>query len=332
MKVAITGATGFLGTALAERLVAEGHEVSGLCRARSSRLTREWLQRLGVTLVEGDVAQPAGLNALCAGQDLLVHSAAVIGYRRRLAGAMQRVNVLGTRSVMAAALASGVGRVVHVSSIAALGAGHGTGLRNEDAPFEGDDLDAPYFDTKAEAEVEVQRAVQLGLDAVIVNPGAIYGPSLAVSNSSNVIASILRQRVHLVPPGGISVVPLATVVEGVLAAAARGRKGRRYLLPGENLTLSELMVRVGAAAGRELHPRELPPLPWPLFRWIMQLVEPLVPDRVWFTPDMLAAFGRHLWFDGSRARTELGLVEHDLDACLAATVAQLRKDRRIPAR
>lgn len=329
MRVAVTGVTGFVGTALARRLREQGHEVAGLCRARSSAATRSWLERLGVTLVEGDVETARGLDELMEGADLVVHCAAVIGYRRRLAGLMQRVNVLGTRSVVQAALAARVGRLVHVSSIAAFGIAPMPQVRDETSAFLGGELDAPYFDTKADAEREVDRACAAGLDAVIVNPSAIYGPSEAVSNSSNVIAGILKSGGRLVPPGGINVVTLDTVVEGILSAAARGRTGRRYLLVGENLTLQELVQRVGRAAGLELSPRELPPLPWGLARALMNLVEPWVPDRIWFTPDMLAAFGRSMWFDGSRAREELGLAPGDLDACLTATVEQLRRDGRV---
>ena len=329
-RIAITGATGFLGTALARRLREEGHAVSGLVRSRSSPATRDWLARLGVRAVEGDVESGRGLAALCEGADLLVHCAAVIGYRRRLWGTMQRVNVLGTRKVVAAARAAAVGRMLHVSSIAAVGVSRRPELLDEHAGFDGADLDAAYFDTKAQAEGEVAAGVAAGLDAVVVNPSAIYGPSEAVSNSSNVIASLLRARPRFVPHGGINVVPLEQVVEGVLAAARRGRTGRRYLLVGENLTLAQLAQRVGRAAGVVIEPRELPPLPWGLVRGLLELVEPLVPDRIWFTPDMLGAFGRYLWFDGARARDELGLEPSDLDACLAATVDQLRRDGRVP--
>lgn len=329
-RVAITGITGFLGTALAARLVAEGHAVRGLCRARSARGTRDWLLRLGVTLVDGELDPSRGLDELCRGQDLLLHGAAVIGYRRRMRGLMQRVNVIGTREVLAAAARAGVGRLVHVSSIAALGATSDARVRGEDDEADLALLDAPYFDTKAQAEDEVARAVAAGLDAVLVNPAAIYGPSDAVSNSSNVIATILRTGMPWTPPGGINLVPLATVVEGVLAAARGGRAGRRYLLVGENLSVADLVRRVGAAAGRELRPRELPALPWDLLRRLLDLAEPLVPERLWFTPDMLASFGRWMWFDGTRARQELGVATSSLDECLAATVAQLRRDGRVP--
>ncbi|GJM21125.1 MAG: epimerase [Planctomycetota bacterium] len=329
--VLITGASGFLGTALARRLVRDGHRVLGLVRSTSSPRTRAWLQELGVQLVEGDVATGAGLAEACSRVELVVHSAAVIGYRRRLVGAMQRTNVLGTRHVVRACLAAGVQRLVHVSSIAAIGLSDTPRLLDEDAPYNAGVLDAAYFDTKHAAELEVQAGVSRGLQATIVNPGAIYGPSATPSNSSRIIEQIVRGQVPFAPTGGINVVALDTVVDGVVAALAHGRPGRRYVLGGENLSLAQLIERVSVAAGTPHSPRALPTWWRGPLRAAMTLVEPFVPDRVWITPDMCGCFGRWLWFDTARAERELGVVPHDLDRCFRDTIAQLRRDGRLPA-
>lgn len=328
-SIFITGISGYVGSALAERFVESGARVSGLVRASSDPRTLEWLASLGVTLHRGDVSRQAGLVRAFDGADLLVHSAAVIGYRRRLWGSMQRVNVMGTRNVLEAARVAGVARVVHVSSIAAVGVSDQPVLLDEDTRFDPFTLDAAYFDTKFGAELEVGRAVDAGLDVTIVNPGAIYGPSTLASNSSRVITSILAGRLPLVPVGGINAVPLDTVVQGVVAAAERGLAGRRYILGGENLELGELVRRVGLAAGRRLSSRELPVWLRGPIRCAMELIEPLVPSSVWYTPDMCASFGRWMWFDCSRAREELGVIPGDLDACLSATVRQLRDQGRL---
>lgn len=335
-RVFLTGATGFVGTALAERCVREGDRVHALVRRSSSPQTLEWLRRLGVSFTFGDVDPPVrggedgSLTRAMDGADLVVHSAAIIGYRRRTAGAMARTNILGTRRVAHAALAAGAGRLVHVSSIAAVGISDEPVLLNEDTPYNAHVLRAPYYDTKHAAERELRHAVDAGLDAVTVNPAAIYGPSRTASNSSNVVRTLVLRRPRWVPSGGINVVPLDTVVDGILAAARRGRTGRRYVLGGENLTLVELAERVGRAAGVVLRPGTLPAGVGVVARALMELVEPLVPDRVWFTPDMAAMFGRWMWFDTSRAADELGVRATSVDECLAATVAQLRRDRRLP--
>lgn len=326
MRVALTGATGFLGLALAERLRAEGHAVAALARGRSAPAAREALAALGCRLVEGDVTRPESLPPLVQGADLVVHSAAVIGYRRRLVAPMQAVNVEGTRHVLAAARAAGAGRLVHVSSIAAVGISPAPRVLDEDATWNAACLRAAYFDTKHAAERLVAAAAAEGLDAVIVNPAAIYGPARVPGNSSRLVAQIAAGRLRAAPEGGINVVPLDTVVQGVLAAARAGARGRRYLLVGENLQLHELVARVAAAAGRRLRPWRLPTAAAPLLRAAMEAVEPLVSAGAWYTPDLCGAFGWWLWFDGGRAARELGVRAGDLDACLAATVAQLRRD------
>jgi dihydroflavonol-4-reductase len=334
-KVFVTGVTGFLGTALAASLREQGAEVTGLARRSSSPRTQRWLERLGVALVDGDIAreQPAcgGLRDALQGAELVVHCAAIIGYRRRLAGLMARTNVLGTRAVVDACVAAGTQRLLHVSSIAAVGVSDRPELLDEGDEWNADVLRAPYFDTKYAAEQEALAGLDRGLDVVVVNPAAIYGPSSTPSNSSNLICQVLSGRIGFVPPGGVNAVPLETVVRGCLAALRHGRRGRRYILGGENLTIAELVQRVGRAAGLELMPRMLPAALGPPLRAALELVEPLVPDDSWFTPDMCAMFGRYLWFDVRRAETELGVAPGDLDACLRATVEQLRQDGRAPS-
>ncbi|HTE06976.1 MAG TPA: NAD-dependent epimerase/dehydratase family protein [Planctomycetota bacterium] len=328
-RVALTGASGYLGLALARRLREEGRQVTGLVRTGSAAAACAELARLGVRLVRGDVTQRATLAPLVDGAELVIHSAAVIGYRRRLWGAMAATNVLGTRHVVAACLAAGLPRLVHVSSIAAIGCTDSPRLLDDDADYAAGRLDAAYFDTKHEAELEVAAGIEAGLHAVIVNPGAIYGPSSVRSNSGQLVARIASGRLSFAPVGGINVVPLETVVEGVLAAAVRGRRGARHVLGGENLHLHELMARVRLAAGLPVRLHRFPTGAAPLLRAAMELVEPLVPDRVWFTPDLCAAFGRWMWFDTTRMRAELLVQPADLDECLRATIAQLRRDGRL---
>jgi dihydroflavonol-4-reductase len=328
-RVALTGATGFLGLALARRFRESGWPVVALVRPTSSAPARAELARLGVELVPGDVTRPDSLPALVRGADLVVHSAAVIAYRRRHHGAMAATNVLGTRHVVRAALAAGAGRLLHVSSVVAVGITDSPRLLDEEAPFNAGVLDAGYYDTKHEAELEVRAGLAAGLDAVIVNPGAIYGPSAVPSNSGQLVARIAAGRLRVAPVGGINVVPLETVVDGVVAAARRGVPGRRYVLGGENLHIHELLARVGRAAGLAGRLHRFPTGLAPWLRAAMDLAEPLVPDRAWYTPDLCAAFGRWMWFDTTRMRDELAVQPADLDACLDATIEQLRRDGRL---
>ncbi len=331
-RCVITGATGFVGTSLAERLLARGSEVHALVRSTSSARSVEWLRGRGVVLHRGDVFDEAALLSAFEGADVVFHCAAVIGYRRRLEGEMYRTNVLGTRRVVHACLRAGVGRLVHMSSIAAVGLAREPVLLDENSAWNAGVLRAAYFDTKHAAEREVDVGLEAGLDAVLVNPGAIYGPSAVPSNSSRLIEMVARRPPRLLPQGGINAVTLGTVVEGTLAAADRGRRGRRYILGGENLTYLHLMRKIGEAAGRTVDAFTLPDALGPVARVAMQLVEPCVPDRVWYTPDLCAAFGWWMWFDCARARGELGLVSEPLQPALVGAVEQLRSEGRLGAR
>lgn len=331
VKVALTGATGFVGLALAERLVAEGHSVRALARGRSAPAAVEALRALGVELVEGDITAAATLPPLVGGADLVVHVAAIIGYRRRLHEPMRRVNVEGTRHVLDACRAAGAGRLVHVSSIAAVGVSRSPTPLTEDARWNAAVFRAPYFDTKHAAERLVLEAAAGGLDAVVVNPAAIYGPARVPGNSSRLVGQVARGRLRVAPEGGLNVVPLQTVIAGILGAARVGVRGRRYILGGENLHLRELIERIGAAAGLRRKLLTVPSWTAPFLRAAMEAAEPLVPDNPNYTPDLCAAFGWWLWYDVRRMREELGVPPADLDECLRATVAQLRRDGLAPA-
>jgi dihydroflavonol-4-reductase len=329
-RAAITGATGFLGLALSARLRELGWSVTGLARESSRAEALAELDRLGVSRVRGDVTRPASLPPLLEGADVVFHCAAVIGYRRRLEKAMQAVNVDGTRHVLEACRLVGTGRLVHVSSIAAVGINDSPRTLDEEAVWQAGPLRMGYFTTKHRSEQLVREQAAAGLDAVVVNPAAIYGPSVVPSNSNQLVQRVAAGRLRLAPEGGINVVPLETVVEGTVAAAERGATGRRYILGGENLSMAELLVRIARAAGRTLRPGRLPTWTGPWLRAAMNALEPLVPEHAWYTPDLCASFGRWMWFDISRMQRELGVEPADLDACLAATVAQLRERGLLP--
>lgn len=324
-RVAITGATGFLGTALVQALADAGDEVTVLARATSDPAGVAHVRARAARLVVADVTDAAALRGAFEGADAVVHAAGVIGYRRRLYAAMRRVNVEGTRAVLDAVAAAGAGRLVHVSSIVAVGFTEEPVPLDEDAAWNAAVLRAPYFDTKHAGEQLVLAAAARGLDATVVNPAAIYGPSPVRSNSSGLLVQIAKGQVPAAPAGGINCVPLGTVVEGVLAALDRGARGRRYVLGGENLEIAGLFERIARALGRTPRaPRRFPTSLRAPLRAAMELAEPLVPARAHFTPDLCAMFGRFMWFDTGRAERELGVRASPFDACLDAAVAALR--------
>ena len=255
MKVLVTGGTGFVGSQIVAALIRRGDAVRVLHRATSNLIM---LEGLPVEHFLGDVLEPEAVARAVTGCDLVFHVAAVASYWRTQREQVYKVNVEGTRVVMEACLAAGVPRVVHTSSVAAIGIPRNGRPADESATFDAFSATFAYADSKHRAEAVVLQAVASGLPAVIVNPGAIYGAGDHNLISGSMVLELARRSVPLVPDGGLCVVDVDAVVQGHLAAAERGRIGERYILGGENLTLLEIATEICAVVGRRA-PRAIVP-------------------------------------------------------------------------
>jgi dihydroflavonol-4-reductase len=244
----VTGATGFVGAALARRLVAAGHDVRVLVRPASDRRN---LAGLRVEVSEGDLLDPGSLAAALKGCDFLFHAAA--DYRLWVPNpqTMYRTNVDGTRDVMLGALKAGVKRVVYTSSVATLGSRADEAPADEETPSRLDAMIGPYKRSKFLAEAEVARLVRdQGLPAVIVNPSAPVGPGdIKPTPTGRAILDAAAGRMPAYVATGLNVVHVDDVALGHLLALERGRIGQRYILGGTNMTLKEILDAVCTVAG-----------------------------------------------------------------------------------
>jgi dihydroflavonol-4-reductase len=247
MKILITGGTGFLGANLAAALVRRGDTVRVLRRSGSSLVA---LEGLPVEQAVGDILEPTTVARAVEGCDLVFHVAALASYWRARREQVYQANVEGTRIVMEACLRAGVGRVVHTSSVAAIGISPGGIPGTEETPFDPLSASFVYADSKRLAEDEVRRAIERGLPAVIVNPATVIGAGDHYLNAGSIVVEYGRGRVPVVPPGGMCVADVDAVVQGHLAAAERGRVGERYILGGENLSFRQVAATVAEVAGR----------------------------------------------------------------------------------
>ncbi|UCC87445.1 MAG: SDR family oxidoreductase [Anaerolineales bacterium] len=246
MKVLVTGATGFVGSNVAAALAARGDHVRVL-RRTTSRL--DALEGVPVEYVVGDILGPDSLATAMQDCQVVFHVAATAQYWRMGKETVYRVNVEGTRNVLQAALDTGVQRVVHTSSVAALGyPAHGT-LIDESQVFPPELNWWPYGHSKHLAELEVHKAVAQGLPAVIVNPTIIIGPRDLNFVSGSLIRASVKGQLRVVPPGGSNVVHVDDVIAGHLAAAERGRVGERYILGAENLSHWDAAQIIASATG-----------------------------------------------------------------------------------
>jgi dihydroflavonol-4-reductase len=318
----VTGATGFLGRALVPRLGAAGYSVHALARRGSDRAAvGDAPVRWHLGTVEDAPAVRRALRA-AAGvgrPSLVVHAAACISYRRTDGPLQERVNVGGTRHVLEAAREAGFERCVHVGSVVALDvAPDARAVLDEEVPPTTRLERVDYVRTKRRAD-----ELALGLGAVVVDPGAIFGPGRAGSNTTRFVDRVRTSGAPpLVPPGGLAVVDVDDVAEGVLAAADRGRGGRRYLLVESNRTLFELFTLAAEIAGRRA---PVGTVPRPLWRAVVagaRAVDRLRPLQL-LAPDGLRLLGEHYRFDAARARTELRWRPRPFRDTLERTIAWL---------
>jgi len=247
----VTGATGMVGAALVRMLVETGERVRILRRTDSS------LELLGgaagaVEHAVGDVTDGESVREAMQGIARVWHSAALVdlggaGAERRLFD----VNAGGTANVVDAARDVGIARLVHVSSIAALGrAGDAGAMRGEETEWAPSTSNTPYARSKHAAELEVQRGVAEGLDAVIVNPALIFGRGRTGEGTMRIVERVADGRMRVSPPGGTCVVDAEDVALGLRAAMAHGTAGRRYVLCGENLAWTVILGTLAEAFGR----------------------------------------------------------------------------------
>lgn len=321
-RVSVTGATGFLGGALARALVAARAEVHAL-RRRSS--PRGALSDLPITWHEGDVTDAASLAPLLAGADLVVHAAGRLGEANVPEAAYVAANVDGTRNVLAAALAAGTGaRVLLLSSSGVLGPTRdGAG---EEAPYAPSNA---YERSKAAAEAVAQGFVARGLHVVLARPGFIYGPG--DRHVLRLFQAIQRGRFFLLDGGRSLCQPtfVDDAVAGMLACLAAGRAGEAYHLVGPRaVTFRELAHTIAGALSVRPPALSLPRWPVLVAAGGLELAGRVTGLRPPLTRSGVAFFSQSRVVSCRKARDELGYVPaHDLADGAARTVAWYRGRR-----
>jgi dihydroflavonol-4-reductase len=323
-RILVTGGAGFLGAELVRRLIADGSEVHVLRRPATDGSA---LADLPVTWHVADLEDEAALRrafALAArgAQPALdvVHLAARISYRRADRQLLQRVNVEGTRRVLALALEVGVRRLCHVSSVVALGpVADPASALDDDAPLRGRELFSAYARTKAEAE-ELAHAAAQALDVVVASPAVVFGFSGAGSNSQHFVSRALRGRLGPVsPPGSLTVVGLDDAVRGIQLVLERGVRGRRYLLGESSWRIHDLIALVCDLGARKRPLGVVPPLLWRSVVAAASAADRIRPLRR-ATPEALRLLGLHFRFLSRHARAELGWSPRPFPAVLLEIV------------
>ncbi len=249
MTTLVTGATGFIGSAVLRKLLEAGATVRALVRPESDRRN---IEGLPVETVEGDLGDRASLERAVKGCTALYHAAADYRLWVRKPDELYKTNVEGTRNMMSAAGEAGVKRVVYTSSVAVLGLNADGSPADEDTPATVDDMIGHYKRSKFLAEKEVRRMVaEDGLSAVIVNPSSPVGPrDIKPTPTGRMVVEAAAGRMPAYVDTGLNLVHVDDVAEGHLLAFERGRVGERYILGAENLALRDILTEIAALTGR----------------------------------------------------------------------------------
>ncbi|HEY1933684.1 MAG TPA: hopanoid-associated sugar epimerase [Acetobacteraceae bacterium] len=323
MITLLTGATGFVGSAVARVLLARGHQLRLLARPTSDRRN---LAGLDAEIVIGDLTDPASLARAAAGCRYVVHVAADYRFWVPDPEPMLRANVEGTRAIMRAAQAAGAERIVHCSSIAALGTTADGTPANETTPVDQAGLYTTYKRSKYLAEQAVLELVRNeNLPAVVVNPAAPVGPrDIKPTPTGKMIMDAANGRIPAYIDTGLNVVHVDDVAEGHALALERGRIGERYVLGGENLELKDLLALVAQVAGRRpptLRLREA--WVWPVAT-VMEGVARVTGVAPLMTRDHLRMARKKMFFSSAKAIAELGYAPRPARQAVEDAVAWFR--------
>jgi dihydroflavonol-4-reductase len=314
-RVAVTGATGFIGHHLCVALTAVGADVTALVRA-SSDTSR--LGAMGVRCQVAPLDDPALLAEACRGRDLLFHLAGAVDFNNDWEQC-RRVNVTGTANVLRAAAQAGVRRIVHASSIVAVGATPEPALLDESSQWTLGGKAVPYVTTKREGE-QLALACREGPEVVVVNPASVIGPDDFSGSEFGVMCRRFWQgRIPLVFGGGNNFVDVRDVAAGILAAADRGRPGERYILGGVNRSYTAFYSELARVAGRPISRFRLPTAVARIGAAIGDRLKKKRTKRPLLTSAQARLLGLFFYYDSGKARRELGYSTRPLRETVADT-------------
>lgn len=303
--VLVTGASGFLGSAVMRQALARGFRVRVLVRPQSPRTN---LAGLPVEVAEGDMRDPAAMAAALRGMRYLFHVAADYRLWAPDPEAIVRTNVDGTLAVMEAAQQAGVERVVYTSSVATLRVAGAQGPVDETAPLTPHEAIGAYKRSKVLAERVVEKLVaERGLPAVIVNPSTPIGPrDVRPTPTGRIILEAASGKIPAFVDTGLNLAHVDDVAEGHFLALERGRTGERYILGGEDVMLQQMLRDIAGLCGRRAPTMQLPR--WPLYplAHAAEAVARFSGKEPFITVDGLNMSKYRMFFTSEKARRELG--------------------------
>jgi dihydroflavonol-4-reductase len=320
----ITGATGFVGSKLAQELCSRGLEVHILRRSASSNPI---LDTLPVHHHIGDIRDRQAVKTGMLNTTAVFHCAGIVSFWKKMRKKQYEVNVDGTEVVASTALELGIRRFVHTSSVAALGPAENGSIIDEQTPFGWGKYDIGYNISKHEAELRVIDKIKNGLDAVIVNPSTIVGPGDVNMHGSAIVSNVLAGRLPFLIETPMNIVDIEDIVQGHILAFEKGITGEKYILSGHSLPLGELLETIRKLAGGKAPRKKIPfPIAYALAT-IIEFVATTINKKPLVTRELLRVGKYRGEFSCRKAENELEYKRTPLEDTIRKTAEWLRNNK-----
>lgn len=322
-QVLVTGATGFLGHHLIEKLHTMGAKIRVLVR-NPNGLDR-WQQQ-GVELFKGDITNRLSLLQATENCSVVFHLAGLIAYKKSERAMMEQINVQGTANVIDACVTHKTPKLLHLSSVVTIGASSTPRALDENSTYNLSAYNLGYFETKRKAEALIEEAHHHnGLNAFMINPSTIYGAGDARKGSRKTQLKVAKGQFRFYPPGGVNVVSIHDVLQGIFLCLDRGQPARRYIICGENLTIQELFREIASAAGQPPPTQALPKFLLSTLGRVGDGLRSLGYETSLSSETAVTSTLYH-WFRSDRAQKELGFVPTSARAAIKESVQWMQEN------
>ncbi len=329
MRALVTGATGFVGAAVASVLAQARWEIRALVRPQSDRRN---LRDLRLEVVQGDLVDPPSLARALVGCQALFHVAADYRLGVRDPEPLYRANVEGTRNILEACRRAQIERVVYTSSVATVGIPADGSPGDETTPVSLADMIGHYKRSKYLAEQVALEAACSGLSVVIVNPSAPVGPGdIKPTPTGQMVLDAAAGRTPAYVDTGLNIVHVRDVAAGHLLAYEHGRSGQRYILGGENMTLRAILTEIARITGGRAPRFRLPGAMLLPIAHVAEAWAHITGGTTRVTIEGVRLAGKRMFFSSKKAERELGYRAGPACQALQDAVTWFRAERLLSA-